>query len=174
MEQEQAAARWRLLPKIEAFFSTSPSSSSAVREKGEACWGEVHSRTESGRGRGISLEMDRGGSVRRRLSSLSRAWRWSTGYLFRKVGALVDRPRMVAPTWCCSSARLAVCSGFFVMEGVLWSPSLTFTSRQHLPPSLLPSLLPSSTLSQMLNSNGLLVKSNSTAGFHLETGLLQA
>lgn len=30
--------------------------------------------------------MDRGGSLRRRLSSLRGAWRWSTGYLFRKVG----------------------------------------------------------------------------------------
>uniref|UniRef100_A0A8C4IHK9 Tensin 1b n=1 Tax=Dicentrarchus labrax TaxID=13489 RepID=A0A8C4IHK9_DICLA len=28
--------------------------------------------------------MDRGGSLRRRLSSLRGAWRWSTGYLFRK------------------------------------------------------------------------------------------
>jgi len=31
-------------------------------------------------------EMDRGGSLRRRLSSLRGAWRWSTGHLFRKVG----------------------------------------------------------------------------------------
>ncbi|CAB1346539.1 unnamed protein product [Coregonus sp. 'balchen'] len=33
-----------------------------------------------------SPEMNRGGSLRRRLSSLRGAWRWSTGYLFRKVG----------------------------------------------------------------------------------------
>lgn len=30
--------------------------------------------------------MNRGRSLRRRLSSLHGAWRWSTGYLFRKVG----------------------------------------------------------------------------------------
>lgn len=37
-------------------------------------------------GWGSSPGMNRGGSLRRRLSSLRGAWRWSTGYLFRKVG----------------------------------------------------------------------------------------
>lgn len=108
--------------------------------------------------------------MRRRLSSLRGAWRWSTGHLFRKVGRDGGDGRGSR------SFKLLVCFFFlFVVELFLSSPSRTFTSPQRLSPSLPPSLrslLRSLALSQMVNLNGLLVKSTSTDGFHLETGPL--
>lgn len=80
----QATARNRAL-----FFFCFPSSSSAplLSEKRERFLrGKFTAGHRAGRGSGSSPEMNRGGSFRRRLSSLRGAWRWSTGYLFRKVG----------------------------------------------------------------------------------------
>lgn len=80
----QATAQNRAL-----FFSCFPSSSSAplLSEKRERFLrGKFTAGHRAGRGSGSSPEMNRGGSFRRRLSSLRGAWRWSTGYLFRKVG----------------------------------------------------------------------------------------
>lgn len=113
--------------------------------------------------------MDRGGSLRRRLSSLRGAWRWSTGHLFRKVG------RDGGDGGGSRSFKLLVCFFFFsllwncfsrLLRGLLPAPNVS------PPPSLLRSLLRSLALSQMVNLNGLLVKSTSTDGFHLETGPL--
>ncbi|KAA8588383.1 hypothetical protein FQN60_001577, partial [Etheostoma spectabile] len=55
-----------------------------VDTMGEVSQRKLHWRTESSE---RQREMDRGGSLRRRLSSLRGAWRWSTGYLFRKKQA---------------------------------------------------------------------------------------
>lgn len=107
--------------------------------------------------------------MRRRLSSLRGAWRWSTGHLFRKVGRDGGDGRGSR------SFKLLVCFFFFsllwncfsrLLRGLLPAPNVS------PPPSLLRSLLRSLALSQMVNLNGLLVKSTSTDGFHLETGPL--
>lgn len=76
----QAAAQNRALGSL--FFSPPP-----LSEKRERFHrGNFTAGYKAVRGRGSSPEMNRGGSLRRRLSSLRGAWRWSTGYLFRKVG----------------------------------------------------------------------------------------
>lgn len=59
-------------------------SSSTVREKPQASQKNFTAGHKPVRG--SSPEMNRGDSLRRRLSSLRGTWRWSTGYLFRKVG----------------------------------------------------------------------------------------
>ena len=111
--------------------------------------------------------MDRGGSLRRRLSSLRGAWRWSTGYLFRKVGRHAGDGRdPVASNFSCVFCLLLWNCFSRLLHGLLPAPNVS------LPPSLPPSLRPSLALSQMVNLNGLLVKSTSTDGFHLETGPL--
>lgn len=108
--------------------------------------------------------MNRGGSLRRRLSSLRGAWRWSTGYLFRKVGCKVWILSTLAQ-WLLVLYLLLL---FLCFGKACLVSSRTFTSPQRL----LPSLCSCFALSQMVNLNGLLVKSTSTDGFHLETGLL--
>lgn len=69
-----------------AFFFFFLLPSLAVRERERFQRGNLTAGPTAGTDRGSSPEMNRGDSLRRRLSSLRGAWRWSTGYLFRKVG----------------------------------------------------------------------------------------
>lgn len=112
--------------------------------------------------------MNRGGSLRRRLSSLRGAWRWSTGYLFRKVGCKRMHGRIYSKTSCCFffafHARLFLCR----RKSFPRLPRRLLPAPQRLfPPPFLPHCL---ALSQMVNLYGLLVKSTSPDVFHLETG----
>lgn len=168
---EHVVARCRLRPKIEPFFFCFPSSSSAplLSEKRERFLrGKFTAGHRAGRGSGSSPEMNRGGSFRRRLSSLRGAWRWSTGYLFRKVGCDEWRIWLKAALVASSLSMLNVFF-FFVIEKVFVS-----FADFYKPPTSFPSLPPflpyCLTLSQMVNLYGLLVKSTSPDVFHLETG----
>ena len=77
----------RQLPKIESCFFFLPLLLLRCQRKGRGFKEENFTAGyKAVRDRGSSPEMNRGGSLRRRLSSLRGAWRWSTGYLFRKVG----------------------------------------------------------------------------------------
>lgn len=170
--EESAPTSSRLRPKIEPFFFFCfPSSSSAplLSEKRERFLrGKFTAGHRAGRGSGSSPEMNRGGSFRRRLSSLRGAWRWSTGYLFRKVGCDEWRIWLKAALVASSLSTLNVFF-FFVIEKVFVS-----FADFYKPPTSFPSLPPflpyCLTLSQMVNLYGLLVKSTSPDVFHLETG----
>lgn len=170
---EHVVARCRLRPKIEPFFFffCFPPSSSAplLSEKRERFLrGKFTAGHRAGRGSGSSPEMNRGGSFRRRLSSLRGAWRWSTGYLFRKVGCDEWWIWLKAALVASSLSTLNVFF-FFVIEKVFVS-----FADFYKPPTSFPSLPPflpyCLTLSQMVNLYGLLVKSTSPDVFHLETG----
>lgn len=186
----------RQLPKIEPLVFFFPPSSSPfpppLSEKRERFHrGNFTAGQKAVRDRESSPEMNRGGSLRRRLSSLRGAWRWSTGYLFRKVGCNGGANGWIfldgfsvynwRVTWrvvnmdhllfSCPTLRglfspplLFLCDRIFshVSFADFYQPPTSFA----LPPSLLRSL----ALSQMVNLYGLLVKSTSPDGFHLETG----
>lgn len=71
------SSAWPGWPKIRTFFCW------AEREKGEVSGGKFSAAPEMNHG-----------SLRRRLSSLRGAWRWSTGHLFRKVGCRRSAARL--------------------------------------------------------------------------------
>lgn len=85
-ELEHAVAHWRELPKIEALCVFSSTTLLLSEKRARFLRGNFTVGHRAVRDRGSSPEMNREGSLRRRLSSLRGAWRWSTGYLFRKVG----------------------------------------------------------------------------------------
>lgn len=143
---EHALVHCRQTPKIEIetfffFYFFFFFSSSTVREKPQASQNNFTAGHKPVRG--SSPEMNRGDSLRRRLSSLRGTWRWSTGYLFRKVGC--DRG---AHGWTvgmdvdCSFPVSSLVFFPFVVEQSLRFPSKALTSPHHplpCPPSLSPS-----------------------------------
>lgn len=141
---EHVVARCRLRPKIEPFFFCFPSSSSAplLSEKRERFLrGKFTAGHRAGRGSGSSPEMNRGGSFRRRLSSLRGAWRWSTGYLFRKVGCnewwIWLKAALVASSLSTLNVFFLLChrKSFCLLRRLLQAPNV-FSLPPPLPPLL--------------------------------------
>lgn len=141
---EHVVGRCRLWPKIEPFFFCFPSSSSAplLSEKRERFLrGKFTAGHRAGRGSGSSPEMNRGGSFRRRLSSLRGAWRWSTGYLFRKVGCdewrIWLKAALVASSLSTLNVFFLLChrKSFCLLRRLLQAPNV-FSLPPPLPPLL--------------------------------------
>lgn len=165
-ELEYAVAHSRQTPKIESLYFFSPPI--AVREKPQTSQRKIHYQTEH-REKQRELSSDEPRRVFEKAALLLE-------------GFMAMEYRLSFQEGTTEELAAGQLDGLNFLSPLIYIPlswnclSVSFSGFNQPPiipcPDLPPSLSPSKLYSQMLNLTGLLVKSASTDGFHLGTGLL--